>query len=195
MTKQEFLAALEQRLQAVPEDERKRTAAYYDESIDDRMEDGMTEEEAVDSLESIDTIVQRIMKDTPLKTIVKNKVEHKKKLETWQVLLIIFTCPFWFPVGMGGISVAFGLCMAVFGIGLGLFATVIGLCGGGVAAVVGGIYFFISRGAAYGLMTMGLGFCCIGAGIFILLGSIAMVKGVVFLIKKFIQWLKACLSR
>lgn len=195
MTKQEFLAALEQRLQAIPDDERKRTIAYYDESIDDRMEDGMTEEEAVDSLESIDTIVQRIMKDTPLKTIVKTKVERKKKLETWQILLIIFTCPFWFPIGIGGVSVMFGLCMAVIGVSIGLFATVLGLCGGGVAAVVGGILTCVSRGPAYGLMMMGAGFCCVGAGIFILLGSIALVKGVVFLIKKFIQWLKKCLSK
>lgn len=195
MTKQEFLAALEQRLKAIPDDERKRTIAYYDESIDDRMEDGMTEEEAVDSLESIDTIVQKIMKDTPLKTIVKKKVEHKKKLEAWQVILIILACPIWFPVGMGGISVVFGLCMAVFGVSIGLFASVVGLCGGGVAAVVGGIFTCVSQGPAFGLMTMGAGFCCIALGIFILLGAIALVKGVVFLIKKFIQWLKKCLSK
>ena len=47
MNKQEFLLILGDRLVGIPEDERKRTLDYYAEIIDDRMEEGVTEAEAI----------------------------------------------------------------------------------------------------------------------------------------------------
>lgn len=46
MNKQEFLAALARELEPLPREERYQTLNYYDELIDDRLEDGQ-EEEAV----------------------------------------------------------------------------------------------------------------------------------------------------
>ena len=50
MTKTEFFAALDALLEHLPEEERKKTLDYYEEAIADRMDDGMTEEEAVAAL-------------------------------------------------------------------------------------------------------------------------------------------------
>ena len=47
MTKTEFLSALRDGLRALPEADAARSLEYYHEMIDDRMDDGMTEEEAV----------------------------------------------------------------------------------------------------------------------------------------------------
>ena len=47
MNKQEFLSALQNALAGLPKKDRQKTLAFYSEMIDDRMEDGMTEEEAV----------------------------------------------------------------------------------------------------------------------------------------------------
>ena len=52
MTKQLFLNELSAALHGLPREERYRTLSYYDELIDDRMEDGQSEEEAVESLEA-----------------------------------------------------------------------------------------------------------------------------------------------
>ena len=46
MRKAEFLRELEKRLQGLPKDEIDSRLAFYSEMIDDRIEDGKTEEEA-----------------------------------------------------------------------------------------------------------------------------------------------------
>jgi uncharacterized membrane protein len=48
MTKQEFLDRLAKK---IPKDEREERLAFYSEMIDDRMEEGMTEAEAVASID------------------------------------------------------------------------------------------------------------------------------------------------
>ena len=46
MNKQEYLSAIRVRIPKMPTEDMERFIAYYSEMIDDRMEDGMTEEEA-----------------------------------------------------------------------------------------------------------------------------------------------------
>ena len=61
MNKAEFLDKLCQglRFQADP-DEIRRVVAFYDQAIDDRVEDGMTEEEAVAALGDLDEIIRGV---------------------------------------------------------------------------------------------------------------------------------------
>lgn len=60
MTKQLFLNELAAALHSLPREERYRTLGYYDELIDDRMEDGQSEEEAVESMGSPEQIAREI---------------------------------------------------------------------------------------------------------------------------------------
>lgn len=61
MTRVEFLTQLDHKLSALSKDEADEYLDYYAEMLADRMEDGMSEEEAVASLESVDTIAARIL--------------------------------------------------------------------------------------------------------------------------------------
>lgn len=61
MNRIEYRTALESRLAAVPSAERAKQLDYYDEMICDRMEDGMTEEEAVAMLGDIDETAREIL--------------------------------------------------------------------------------------------------------------------------------------
>lgn len=61
MTRKEFLIELDRRLSVLPREEADKHLAYYAEILADRVEDGMTDEEAVASLESLDTITGRIL--------------------------------------------------------------------------------------------------------------------------------------
>ncbi|MBR4875998.1 MAG: DUF1700 domain-containing protein, partial [Clostridia bacterium] len=61
MTKHTFLNTLERRLSALPKAEREEYILYYEELINDRMEEGCSEQEAVAQLEEIDLIVGRIL--------------------------------------------------------------------------------------------------------------------------------------
>lgn len=66
MTRAEFLRELCRRLMAeMSHEEAEQHLTYYAEMLADRMEEGMSEEEAVASLESVEVIVQRILQDRP----------------------------------------------------------------------------------------------------------------------------------
>ena len=61
MTRKEFLTELDRRLEVLPKEEADRYLDYYAEILADQVEDGMTDEESVASLESLDTITTRIL--------------------------------------------------------------------------------------------------------------------------------------
>ncbi len=65
MNKNEFLAELKMHLSGLSETEKDKILAFYAESIDDRVESGITQEKAVQELGDINVIVQDIMADMP----------------------------------------------------------------------------------------------------------------------------------
>lgn len=65
MTKQLFLNELAAALHGLPREERYRTLGYYDELIDDRMEDGQSEEDAVASLGEPQQVAREILGRPP----------------------------------------------------------------------------------------------------------------------------------
>ena len=85
MTKQEFLNALSERLQGIPKEDREKSLEYYSEMIDDRTEDGLTEEQAVKAMGSVGEIADRIINDMPVEKLLKTKVTPKRKLSAWEI--------------------------------------------------------------------------------------------------------------
>ena len=98
MNKAEFLAALRERLSGLPEEDFNKSIDYYTEMIDDRVEDGMSEEEAVACLGSMDEIITQILSEVSLPKLVKEKVKPKRALAVWEIILIIISAPIWFPI-------------------------------------------------------------------------------------------------
>lgn len=103
MNKIEFLSEIRERLKGYPRDEVDNSIQYYSEMIEDRVEDGMSEDAAVASLGDINEIVKNIKKNMPLKSVIKEKFSQgKEKLEESNVsvltiLMLIIFFPFWFP--------------------------------------------------------------------------------------------------
>ena len=63
MTRREFLNELYRRLGKMSREEAEQYLTYYAEMLADRMEEGMTEEEAVASMEDVETIAARIRQE------------------------------------------------------------------------------------------------------------------------------------
>ena len=61
MTKQEFLAELREKLKGLPEQDLEERLSFYSESIEDRMEDGLSEEEAVAGVGTVEEIVAQAL--------------------------------------------------------------------------------------------------------------------------------------
>ena len=98
MTKVEFVKELKKQLKGLSETEINERINFYTEIIDDKIEEGMTEEEAVAGLGSIDDVVIEIAGETNLYKIIKNKMKPKRKLSALEVVLLILGFPLWFPL-------------------------------------------------------------------------------------------------
>ncbi len=98
MCKQAFLAELEARLSGLPQDDIAERLTFYSEMIDDRMEEGLSEEEAVAGIGAVDDIVSQIVAETPFTRIVKEKVTPKRALQTWEITLLALGSPLWIVI-------------------------------------------------------------------------------------------------
>ena len=97
MTKQVFLDSLRSKLSGLPKEDVDERISFYEEAINDRMDEGKSEEEAVAEMGSVDDVIYEIAKDTPLVKLVKERIKPKRKLEAWEIVLIIIGFPVWFP--------------------------------------------------------------------------------------------------
>lgn len=83
LNKEQFLAALRARITGLPKDDLERTLQYYREMIDDRIEDGMTEFEAVadvgDPAELAEAILQKPVKQTAVGAVKGPKAPKERK--------------------------------------------------------------------------------------------------------------------
>ena len=80
MYKNEFLTELRNRLQGLPQDDLDNRINFYEEMINDRMDEGKSEEEAVAEIGSVDEVVTQIASETPLLKLVKEKAKPKRAL-------------------------------------------------------------------------------------------------------------------
>lgn len=130
MNKEEYLDAIRGRISAMPADDINRFMDYYSEMIDDRMEDGLSEDEAVADMGSPDAAVEQILEEMPLTKLVKEKIKPKHELKAWEVVLIVLGSPVWIPSYYGGGIAAYSvdscICTSYF-----ILRSCAQLCGGG----------------------------------------------------------------
>lgn len=98
MNKNEFISELRKRLVGLPKEELENRIEFYEEAIADRIADGKSEEEAVDDIGPVDEVVREIAKDTPMVSLVKEKIAPKRSLRAWEIVLIILGFPLWLPL-------------------------------------------------------------------------------------------------
>lgn len=192
MKKLDFLNALETKLQPLPDRERSQALEYYFEIIDDRMDCGMTEEEAVAACGDIDKIAEQIILDTPMTKLVKQKNKSRRRMQPWEIVLLIVGSPVWFCLGMAAFCVLLALSAVLWVVVGCLFvvAAVFGACAFGLS--IGAIISIVSGNFLPGLFMLGCGMICAGLAIlFFLLGKLAG-KGVTKLHKLTFRGIKRC---
>ena len=63
MNKKEFLEQLQKELAGLPQKELEERLAFYDEMIDDQMEEGRSEEDAVSNMGTVQGVAEQIIAD------------------------------------------------------------------------------------------------------------------------------------
>ncbi len=78
MNRQEFLVQLRKGLSGLSQDDIEECLTFYSEAIDDRMEEGLSEEEAISAVGFVDEIVTQVVTETSLAKITKEKMSIKR---------------------------------------------------------------------------------------------------------------------
>ena len=190
MTKHEFLAKLRQGLSGLPQEDMEERLIFYSEMIDDRMEEGLSEEEAVAAAGDVDRIIAQAVADTPISKLAKEKIRGKVSLKPWHILLLVLGFPVWFPLCVAAISVAFSLCVAFWSVLIALWAVVFSVAVCGIAFLAMGIYSCCVGNIGGGIAVIGGGLLSLGLFIFLLYGCKAVTKGLTLLTKMPILWIK-----
>mgnify|MGYP002769158207 FL=1 len=166
MNKQEYLESIRSRISAMPADDVNRFMDYYSEMIDDRVEDGLSEEEAVADMGSPDAAVEQILEDMPLTKLVKEKIKPKHELKAWEVVLIVLGSPVWIPLLITAAVLLLTLWIVAFALLISFYAVVLSFVAAGIGGLICAIPLFIAN-SPYTAVLM-LGAALIGIGIAIL---------------------------
>ena len=183
MNKQQFISELRERLTGLPDEELQERLDFYSEMIDDRIDEGLSEDAAVADIGSVDETVGRILAEIPLSTLVKDKITPKRRLKGWEIALIIIGSPIWVSLLVSAISIVFSLYASIWAVIVSLWAVFGSVAACSVVAAVG-VGLIIGGKALSGLALIGVGLLCAGLSIFLFFGCKAITDGVAGLTKK-----------
>ncbi len=195
MKKEEFLCALKQKLSGLPKQDVEERLSFYGEMIDDRVEEGRTEEEAVLDIGSVDDISTQIIADIPLKKLVKEKIKTKRRVGVWEIVLLVLGSPIWFSLAIATFAVILSLYVSLWAVVISIWAVFASLVGCAIGGVVAGIILAIVDNGFAGIALIGASFVCAGLAIFLFFGCKAGTKAVILLPKKIALGIKKCFMK
>ena len=184
LSREEFLAELKKGLAGLPPEDAENCLEFYSEMIDDRMEEGLTEEEALLEMDPIDDIVSQTLADIPLKKLVRQRVRPKRELRAREIVLLVLGFPLWFPLLLAGFAVLLSLYIVIWALLISLWAVEIALWAAAAGAIIVGVYLIIRAQPLPGAAMMGAGLLCAGLSVFMFAACKEATKGLVRLTKR-----------
>ena len=172
MNKKEFLVRLQKGLSRLPAKEREERLTFYSEGIDDRIEEGLFEEDAVAALGCVDEIVAQALEEGA--ALKEEKTEKCKKKKAWGITLVVLGSPLWLSLLIAAIVVVISIYAAVWGgfvvsfwsVIVSFWAVFISLVAGIVGGAVGGIFFICTGRVLTGFAFIAAALVCVGLTIF-----------------------------
>ena len=171
MDKQEFLLRLRKELSGLPQKDLEERLTFYSEMIDDRMEEGLSEEEAVAAAGSVDEILWQTVEEVAL------------------------GAPIWLSLLISAFAVVLSVYVSLWSAIISLWAVFASVAACALGAFLGSISFMIDGFGAAGLAMIGAGLVCVGLSIFLFYGCKAVTNGIAVLTKKCVLSVKKRLVR
>lgn len=192
MNKREFLGTLRKGLHGLPQNDIEERLTFYGEIIDDRIEEGLSEEEAVSAVGDVNEIAAQTVAETPLAKIAKERIRPKRRLKAWEIVLIALGSPIWLSLAIAAASVIFAVYVSLWAVIVSLWAVFVSLAVCAVVSVPTCIFFIAGGSGVQGIVTLSSGLVCAGLSIFMFYGCKEVTKGILILTKKFAVWIKNC---
>ena len=184
MTKQEFLDTLRAGLSGLTEADASERVTFYREMIDDRMEEGVSEQDAVAQIGNVQSIIDSSLAEIPQKK-EQNVTEKapKKRKSARQILLLCLGAPLWLPLLIAAFAVLISLLASLWSVVVSVWAVFASLVGVGLGCTLGGAILGCYSSAAGGVATVGIGLISAGLAIPAFYGCVAATKGSAWLTK------------
>ena len=192
MTKREFLDELKKGLCGLPEEDITRSIEFYSEMIDDRIEDGRTEEEAVADIGSVKEVVSQILSEIPITKLIKEKVKKRRKLGALEIVLLVLGSPIWLSLLIAAFAVVLSLYAVIWSVVISSWAVFASLSACALGGVAAGVIFICTGKLFTGLALFAASLVCAGLAIFSFFGCTAATKGTAILTKKIVLGIKNC---
>ena len=192
MSKQQFLAELRKGLSGLPQDDIEERLTFYSEMIEDRIEEGLSEEEAVSAAGTVDEIVSQVVAEIPLVKIAKERIKSKRRLSAGEIVLLALGSPIWLSLGIAAFAVILSLYISLWAVIISLWAVFASFVGCSIGGILACIIFNVGGNGASGLAMLAAGIVCAGLAIFMFYGCKAAIKGTLILTKKIAIWIKNC---
>jgi len=190
MDKARFLLELRDRLSSLPEEDIQSSLDYYGEMIDERIEDGMSEEEAVASVGSVEQAAEQILSEIPLPHIIKSNVKQRGKLRAWEIVLLILGSPLWISLLAALFAVVVAVFVVLLSVIIAFFAVAVALAVSALGIAVGSIVLVFVKGFVPALMFIGAALMCAGLALVFWPLLKLMWRGLSWLCRKFILAVK-----
>ncbi len=190
MNRQEFITELRTKLCGFPEKEIRERIDFYVEMIDDRIEDGLSEEEAVSQIGSVEDIAAQVIADIPFSKIAKEKIKSRRRLKAWEIVLISLGSPIWLSLAIAAFSVMISLYAVIWSAIIFVWAVFASLVACAIGGVLAGIAFAVIGNEFSGIAIICAGIVSAGVAIFFFFGCKATTKGVLLLTKKIVLGIK-----
>ena len=190
MNKVEFINALQEKLSNIPLKEVEERISFYSEMIDDKIEDGISEEDAVNQIGSVDEVINQILKEIPLSKIVneKRKTIKSKQLKAWEIVLLALGSPIWISLLIAFLAILLSIYVSLWSVVILVCAIFVSFIGCSIIGLIAGLIFCLSQQVNYGLMLVGASLILAGLSIFMFFLSklciISIIKFTKFIVLK-----------
>ena len=183
MTKVTFLLNLRRKLLTLSEKEREESLSFYSEMIDDRIEEGMSESEAVASIGSPDAIADEIL--TERRNQEKSTEVHtQRRWKAWEIVLLVLGSPVWASLLIALFAVIFSLFVALWCVVVSCWVVFPSLLVSGVGGVVFGAFMAFKGNFAFAFALIGVSVFAVGLSVFAFYGAKYLTRGAWTLTRK-----------
>lgn len=189
MTKQEFLKRLGNLLACLPADQVREAQAFYAEAIDDRMEDGVSEEDAVASMGTPGEVAEAILDDLPPVPRAVAKTRRKSTVLLW--VLVILGSPIWLSLGAAFVITVAAIYAAIWILAASVWIVALAFAATGPVFWVLAIDGVLIGHMAFAIAFLGIGLCTLGVGLLLGAAAFAATKS---LARVSVMWLRKAFS-
>ena len=200
MTKEQFIKKLNTELSFLSPEELENRLAFYSEMIDDRIEEGLSEEDAIAEIGDVDEIIAQLKADgmackkhdssNPYSNgtyedpkSANSTPSKKKKTSAWAIVLISVGSPLWITLAIAAIAVILSVYIVIWAVVGSLWAIPIALVCACIGGMITGVALLATGSTLLGITLIGAAMACIGIAIFAGFGCYYLMRPVARLSK------------